>query len=163
MNSFEKMGSIQEALKKVSQDLSSAKGARALTLRIAAKRLHRMASYCNSATDTVIRLQILEGAAGLPFMSLAGKGERGWSEVAGNPVFQDIHADWFGKSKMCSVIHGVVAKEVRANSTADGGISQPEIHGKTAEDILQNIIGGCLLYTYPSPRDLSTARIPESG
>ena len=35
---------------------------------------------------------------------------------------------------------------------------------KSTEDlVLQAIEGGCLLYTSPSPRDLSTSRMPSSA
>ena len=43
----------------------------------------------------------------------------------------------------------------------DEGKSEDE---KTAEDIWQEIQGySCLLYTSPSPRDLSTSRMPSSA
>ena len=36
-----------------------------------------------------------------------------------------------------------------------------DIHGKRAVKVLQDY--GCLLYTSPSPRDLSTSRMPSSA
>ena len=52
-------------------------------------------------------------------------------------------------------------------------IAGTDLEGKTIEDILKNLDmnntavrnngGGCLLYTSPSPRDLSTSRMPSSA
>ena len=38
-----------------------------------------------------------------------------------------------------------------------------EEHGKTLEDAAGELKRGCLLYTSPSPRDLSTSRMPSSA
>ena len=36
-------------------------------------------------------------------------------------------------------------------------------HGKVCSPILYEVVIGCLLYTSPSPRDLSTSRMPSSA
>jgi hypothetical protein len=41
------------------------------------------------------------------------------------------------------------------------GVSQWE--GERANRLLENISGGCLLYTSPSPRDRSLSRMPSSA
>ena len=39
----------------------------------------------------------------------------------------------------------------------------PEINGESAAFMMMNRNKNCLLYTSPSPRDLSTARMPSSA
>ena len=40
----------------------------------------------------------------------------------------------------------------------------PKIHGLTnSKDELSELVESCLLYTSPSPRDLSTSRMPSSA
>ena len=50
----------------------------------------------------------------------------------------------------------------------NGAFSGKPINAEAVEEILQNCnipiqLGGCLLYTSPSPRDLSTSRMPSSA
>ena len=34
---------------------------------------------------------------------------------------------------------------------------------EVVEDVMKEVLGACLLYTSPSPRDLSTSRMPSSA
>ena len=42
-------------------------------------------------------------------------------------------------------------------------IINPQSYGSKIEKRIQNELGYCLLYTSPSPRDLSTSRMPSSA
>ena len=43
------------------------------------------------------------------------------------------------------------------------GLERPDILRAVAETASENAVDGCLLYTSPSPRDLSTSRMPSSA
>ena len=75
----------------------------------------------------------------------------------GTPHSGGRHANaWFGKSKL-SVIERFINNLMRT-----GKFSGKKQHcAKAFEAALDNI--ACLLYTSPSPRDLSTSRMPSSA
>jgi len=130
--------------------------ARRVMLRVAAKRLQRIASYCSDKMDEAIRLEILEGAAGLPFFSLAGKGPRAWASIEGDPQFANISPEWRNpKRPMCKIMLGNLYKILSTVSNE----GEPQVQGMTAEDILQNTIGGIPL----GSRDVNVQFFPSIG
>ena len=59
---------------------------------------------------------------------------------------------------------GVGAEELGARGTICEGAEEVGTIGTGSEELgVTGSIGGCLLYTSPSPRDLSTSRMPSSA
>ena len=78
------------------------------------------------------------------------------------PTFQGIHS---GES--CEIISNglTIHYDVgNPNSYSGSGTRLVDLSGNGHDAILRNNLqNGCLLYTSPSPRDLSTSRMPSSA
>ena len=78
-------------------------------------------------------------------------------------ITRDWHATWFAGQKEYA---SLVTEDINIRQAIDGmyedaGISKVDIERDSNEVAVT--IHTCLLYTSPSPRDLSTSRMPSSA
>ena len=86
---------------------------------------------------------------------------------ANAPQIISLRHQQFGSEhsfKVSSRTAGLVSTQSDVYDTIDNGLDvQGEINGEEATGKGQVLSGNCLLYTSPSPRDLSTSRMPSSA
>ena len=74
----------------------------------------------------------------------------------------DYPAEFQGASEE-TLINSAVSKVITLTSTYDHRIIQGAQSGDFLRRMHEYLLGACLLYTSPSPRDLSTSRMPSSA
>ena len=83
----------------------------------------------------------------------------------------DLEAESLGKAIATGVFGNLSALILRRNQIGDTGLLQLVEAMRTPDvlpmldniDLSFNVVSSCLLYTSPSPRDLSTSRMPSSA
>ena len=82
----------------------------------------------------------------------------GFTEENGKEQFIQIHNDLNEEDYVTTVLHELV--HVKQN---EQGITADNVREDQAYHMEKVLYKGCLLYTSPSPRDLSTSRMPSSA
>ena len=84
------------------------------------------------------------------------------SPVVHNAAFAELGLDWVlvalevAPARLAAAVEGW-----RALGVAGASVTMP--HKETVLEHLDEVTEDCLLYTSPSPRDLSTSRMPSSA
>jgi len=124
-------------------NLTALKTLRLLQTRVASTTPRRQAlirvasrwllSTVTKEYDQMLRLQVLEGAAGVPEGTWWKKGRRGFKPAADTLSGFSVHPDWFnpGQSKMGPIVGGVVGKIIN-----DTGVPLDDL------DIVNNALMG---------------------